>query len=265
MICRGTVVADFNGDGLSDLLTSHRRVENAGLHIDWRLHPLTETGFGPTVSATSMGDPGFDVDRVPPVVIGTALSRARPLAAVADAASGGEIGNLSNGAIENFVLGAQVVALQRGRVVARGKSMANCRVLVESLKASEYDVTVSRTDRIQIGKAEHAGRVNRSCLVSARFCWWQAAIMGGFSATTGDTMCDGLCKQDLDSWPLPKDWTENVRHGVLNIIAIVSIAMLACSGILDSRRQSVRCPNPPVGNRSCHAVRRTANQRALIL
>ncbi len=43
------------------------------------------------------------------------------------------------------ISGAQVVVLQRGRVVARGKSMANGRVLVESLKASEYDVTVSRT------------------------------------------------------------------------------------------------------------------------
>ena len=40
-------------------------------------------------------------------------------------------------------------------------------------------------------------------------------------------MCDELCRQDLESLPLPKDWTANVRHAVLNVIGIVRIAMLA--------------------------------------
>ena len=40
-------------------------------------------------------------------------------------------------------------------------------------------------------------------------------------------MCDELCQQDLESLPLPKDWTANVRHAVLNVIGIVRIAMLA--------------------------------------
>ena len=39
-------------------------------------------------------------------------------------------------------------------------------------------------------------------------------------------MCDELCEQDLELLPLPKDWTENVRHAVLNVIGIVRIAML---------------------------------------
>ena len=40
-------------------------------------------------------------------------------------------------------------------------------------------------------------------------------------------MCDEFCQQDLESLPLPKDWTANVRHAVLNVIGIVRIAMLA--------------------------------------
>ena len=40
-------------------------------------------------------------------------------------------------------------------------------------------------------------------------------------------MCDESCQQDLESLPLPKDWTANVRHAVLNVIGIVRIAMLA--------------------------------------
>ena len=39
-------------------------------------------------------------------------------------------------------------------------------------------------------------------------------------------MCDEPCQQDLESLPLPKDWTANVRHAVLNVIGIVRIAML---------------------------------------
>ena len=40
-------------------------------------------------------------------------------------------------------------------------------------------------------------------------------------------MCDELCQEDLESLPLPKNWTETVRHAVLNVIGIVRIAMLA--------------------------------------
>ena len=40
-------------------------------------------------------------------------------------------------------------------------------------------------------------------------------------------MCDELCRQDLELMPLPKDWTDNVRHAVLNVIGIVRIAMLS--------------------------------------
>ncbi len=40
-------------------------------------------------------------------------------------------------------------------------------------------------------------------------------------------MCDESRQQDLESLPLPKDWTANVRHAVLNVIGIVRIAMLA--------------------------------------
>jgi transposase InsO family protein len=40
-------------------------------------------------------------------------------------------------------------------------------------------------------------------------------------------MCDELCRQDLESLPLPKDWAANVRHAVLNVIGIVRIAMLS--------------------------------------
>jgi len=39
-------------------------------------------------------------------------------------------------------------------------------------------------------------------------------------------MCDESCPQELESLPLPKDWTANVRHAVLNVIGIVRIAML---------------------------------------
>ena len=40
-------------------------------------------------------------------------------------------------------------------------------------------------------------------------------------------MCDELCGQDLELLPLRKDWTDNVRHAVLNVIGIVRIAMLS--------------------------------------
>ena len=40
-------------------------------------------------------------------------------------------------------------------------------------------------------------------------------------------MGDEFSPQDLESLPLPKDWTANVRHAVLNVIGIVRIAMLA--------------------------------------
>ena len=39
-------------------------------------------------------------------------------------------------------------------------------------------------------------------------------------------MCDEFSQQELESLPLPKDWTANVRHAVLNVIGIVRIAML---------------------------------------
>jgi hypothetical protein len=39
-------------------------------------------------------------------------------------------------------------------------------------------------------------------------------------------MCNELFQQDLESLPLPKDWTANVQHAVLNVIGIVRIAML---------------------------------------
>ena len=51
--------------------------------------------------------------------------------------------------------------------------------------------------------------------------------MDGFPKLPSDTMCDELCEQDLESLPLPKGWTDNVRHAVLNVICIVRIAMLA--------------------------------------
>ena len=37
-------------------------------------------------------------------------------------------------------------------------------------------------------------------------------------------MCDEFCGQDLKSLPLPKEWTDNVRYAVLNVICIVRIA-----------------------------------------
>ena len=40
-------------------------------------------------------------------------------------------------------------------------------------------------------------------------------------------MCDEFCGQDLESLPLPKEWSDNVRYAVLNVICIVRIAMLA--------------------------------------
>ena len=40
-------------------------------------------------------------------------------------------------------------------------------------------------------------------------------------------MCDELCRQDLESLPLPKDWAANVRNAVLDVIGIVRIAMLS--------------------------------------
>lgn len=40
-------------------------------------------------------------------------------------------------------------------------------------------------------------------------------------------MCNELCERDLESLPLPGDWTVGVRRAVLNVICIVRIAMLA--------------------------------------
>ena len=40
-------------------------------------------------------------------------------------------------------------------------------------------------------------------------------------------MGDELCEHDLRTSPLPKGWTRNVRHAVLNTIGILRIAMLA--------------------------------------
>ena len=39
-------------------------------------------------------------------------------------------------------------------------------------------------------------------------------------------MCEELCEHDLESLPLPKDWTDNIQHAVLNVICLVRIAML---------------------------------------
>ena len=40
-------------------------------------------------------------------------------------------------------------------------------------------------------------------------------------------MCDELCEQDLESLPLPKDWTDNGRYAVLKVICIVGKAETA--------------------------------------
>ncbi len=38
-------------------------------------------------------------------------------------------------------------------------------------------------------------------------------------------MCDELCGEDIESLPLPKDWTDTVRHAVLNVVCIVRMAI----------------------------------------
>ena len=40
-------------------------------------------------------------------------------------------------------------------------------------------------------------------------------------------MRDEPCPEDIESLPLPKDWTETVRHAVLNVVGIVRVAALA--------------------------------------
>jgi len=40
-------------------------------------------------------------------------------------------------------------------------------------------------------------------------------------------MCNEVCQQDVESLPLPKDWSATVRNAMLNVIGIVRIAMLA--------------------------------------
>ncbi len=47
-----------------------------------------------------------------------------------------------------------------------------------------------------------------------------------------DTMCDELHEEDIEFLPLPKDWTESVRHAVLSVIGIVRLAMLASRELL---------------------------------
>ncbi len=39
-------------------------------------------------------------------------------------------------------------------------------------------------------------------------------------------MCDIQEDEDLDSIPLPKGWSQSVRHAVLNVIGIAQFAIL---------------------------------------
>ena len=40
-------------------------------------------------------------------------------------------------------------------------------------------------------------------------------------------MSDECSEDDLESLPLPKNWSENVRHAILNVVGIVRIALLS--------------------------------------
>jgi hypothetical protein len=40
-------------------------------------------------------------------------------------------------------------------------------------------------------------------------------------------MNDQCSEDDLESLPLPKNWSEDVRHAILNVIGVVRIAMLS--------------------------------------
>lgn len=51
--------------------------------------------------------------------------------------------------------------------------------------------------------------------------------MAGFRTPANDTMRNEPCAEDIELLPLPKDWTETVRHAVLNVVGIVRIAALA--------------------------------------
>ena len=39
-------------------------------------------------------------------------------------------------------------------------------------------------------------------------------------------MHNDQCEEDIESLPLPKGWSQTVRHAVLNVVGIVRIAML---------------------------------------
>ena len=64
-------------------------------------------------------------------------------------------------------------------------------------------------------------------LVTARVRYANPLQWLPFLPPLSDTMCDELCGEDIGSLPLPKDWTDTVRHAVLNVVCIVRIAMLA--------------------------------------
>ena len=40
-------------------------------------------------------------------------------------------------------------------------------------------------------------------------------------------MCDDQCEEGIESLPLPKGWSQSVRHAVLNVIGLVRVVMLA--------------------------------------
>ena len=45
-------------------------------------------------------------------------------------------------------------------------------------------------------------------------------------------MSDECSEDDLESLPLPKNWSENVRHAILNVVGIVRIALLSGREVL---------------------------------
>jgi hypothetical protein len=45
-------------------------------------------------------------------------------------------------------------------------------------------------------------------------------------------MCNDVCQQDIESLPLPKNWSATARNAVLNVIGIVRIAMLVGREVL---------------------------------
>jgi len=54
-------------------------------------------------------------------------------------------------------------------------------------------------------------------------------------------MNDECSEDDPESLPLPKNWSENVRHAILNVIGLVRIAMLS------GREFLIRNGNSPDG------------------